>query len=307
MISFASARPRLPRMKKGFARSCSRPCAPVFKSPSAENTPQLHTGQDGHRSEGHRRKVQREATVSFAHNHWLDVEITHESPRFTVGASLLLLLLLSWPLLPLRLQASAPSSAYSARPWASLTPSPSRAFSAALLAARQILRLPLALRMLDPWSKRIHHALLLHVMCLFDTSLSSYVEFLLSSSRFSPTLSSCVLILSSSSRSSCAFSSSYRLSRVSFALLSSSRSSLSLLSSLSSRFLLSFSRFSTFSLFASFSCPVLLSTFALQLVPFLVAVLQPLLFGTGPRAVLLLPFSSSFWLLSLSLLRFVRV
>ena len=56
--------------------------------------------------------------------------------------------------------------------------------------ARQTLRLPLALRMLNPASIRIHHALLHHVMCLFDTSMSSCLEFPSSffrpSSRFSP-------------------------------------------------------------------------------------------------------------------------
>ena len=40
------------------------------------------------------------------------------------------------------------------------------------LAARQTLRLPRALRMLDPSSIRIHHALFHQVMCLFDTSMS---------------------------------------------------------------------------------------------------------------------------------------
>ena len=63
---------------------------------------------------------------------------------------------------------------------ASATQFPSRASSAALLAARQTLRLPVALRMLVPSSIRIHHV-------LHHTSVSSYNEFLLSSSRFSPT------------------------------------------------------------------------------------------------------------------------
>ena len=60
-------------------------------------------------------------------------------------------------------------SASSARRRASPAPSSSRACSAALLAARQTRRLPLALRMCGPLSTRIHHALCHHVMCLFDT------------------------------------------------------------------------------------------------------------------------------------------
>ena len=75
--------------------------------------------------------------------------------------------------------------ASSARHRISSTLSPSRACSAALLAARQTRRRPLALRMLDPSSIRIHHAFLNHVMCLFDTSLSSQIWFLLSPSLFS--------------------------------------------------------------------------------------------------------------------------
>ena len=50
-------------------------------------------------------------------------------------------------------------SASSALHRVSPTPSPSRASSAALLAARQTMRLPLALRMLDPSSIQIHDAL----------------------------------------------------------------------------------------------------------------------------------------------------
>ena len=68
-------------------------------------------------------------------------------------------------------------SASSARRWASPAPSSSRACSAALLAARQTRRLPLALRMCGPLSTRIHHALCHHVMCLFDTWHSSCTEF----------------------------------------------------------------------------------------------------------------------------------
>ena len=65
----------------------------------------------------------------------------------------------------------------SARFWISSTQSPSRACSAALLAARRSCAFPLALRMLDPSSMRIHHAFLHHVMCLFDTSFSSCIGF----------------------------------------------------------------------------------------------------------------------------------
>ena len=68
-------------------------------------------------------------------------------------------------------------SASSARRWASPAPSSSRACSAALLAARQTRRLPLALRMCGPLSTRIHHALCHHVMCLFDTWHSACTEF----------------------------------------------------------------------------------------------------------------------------------
>ena len=74
-------------------------------------------------------------------------------------------------------------SASSARRWVCPTPPPSRASSAALLGARQTLRFPLALLMLDPSSVRIHH----HVMCLFDTSLSSNDWFVSSSFPFSST------------------------------------------------------------------------------------------------------------------------
>ena len=58
---------------------------------------------------------------------------------------------------------------------------PSRTYSASCLAARQVLRRPLALRMCGPLSTRIHHALCHHVMCLFDTWHSSCTEFTSSS------------------------------------------------------------------------------------------------------------------------------
>ena len=66
-------------------------------------------------------------------------------------------------------------SASSAKLWVSSTLSSSRACSAALLAARQIRRRPRAVRMCGPPSTRIHHAFFHHVVCLFDTSLSTYV------------------------------------------------------------------------------------------------------------------------------------
>ena len=56
-------------------------------------------------------------------------------------------------------------------------PPPSRTSSAALPAACQTLRLPLALRMLDPSSIRIHHALFHQIMYPCDTSVSSCIEF----------------------------------------------------------------------------------------------------------------------------------
>ena len=84
-------------------------------------------------------------------------------------------------------------SASSARLWVSSTPSLSRACSAALLAARQIRRRPRAVRMCGPLSTRIHHAFLHHVMCLFDTSCSSCIEFV---SLLSSTHSPCVVISS---------------------------------------------------------------------------------------------------------------
>ena len=70
--------------------------------------------------------------------------------------------------------------ASSARHRISSTMSPSRAHSAALLAARQTRRRPLALRMLDPSSIRIHHAFLHHVMCLFDTHCFHKIDSVLS-------------------------------------------------------------------------------------------------------------------------------
>ena len=77
--------------------------------------------------------------------------------------------------------------------WVSPSPSPSRACSAALLAARQTLRLPLALCTLDPFSILIHHALVHHVMYLFGTSLPSHILPAIASSLL---LSSCPRSLS---------------------------------------------------------------------------------------------------------------
>ena len=68
--------------------------------------------------------------------------------------------------------------------------------SAAFLAARHVRRRPRAVRMCGPLFTRIHQAFLHHVMCLFDTSFSSCIEFvsILSStllSRVVPSPSSC--------------------------------------------------------------------------------------------------------------------
>ena len=62
-------------------------------------------------------------------------------------------------------------------PWVSPTHSSWQACSAACLAARQILRRPLAVRMCGPLLTRTHHAFCHHVMCLFDTWLSLCSEF----------------------------------------------------------------------------------------------------------------------------------
>ena len=141
--------------------------------------------------------------------------------------------------LPLFLPSLSCLSASSALYRVSPTESPSRPSSAPLLAARQTLRLPLALCMLDPSSIR---AIFHHVMCLFGTSSPSCTDFLFSSSLFTSTHSTCVLhlssfrrspsalLLSSSSRLPCALTSSSPSSR---ALPSSSCSSLSLFSSCS--------------------------------------------------------------------------
>ena len=56
--------------------------------------------------------------------------------------------------------------------------------------SRQIRLRPRAVRMCGPLSTRIHHAFFHHVMCLFDTSLSSYIEFV---SFFASTHFSCVV------------------------------------------------------------------------------------------------------------------
>ena len=68
-------------------------------------------------------------------------------------------------------------SASSAPSRVSPTQLPLRTCSAACLAARQVLRRLLAVRMCGPLSTRIHHALCHHVMCLFDTWHSSCTEF----------------------------------------------------------------------------------------------------------------------------------
>ena len=68
--------------------------------------------------------------------------------------------------------------ASSAGHWVSSTLSPSRACSAALLAARQTRRRPLALRMLDPSSIRIHHAFPRHVSVRHITVFTKLVSVL---------------------------------------------------------------------------------------------------------------------------------
>ena len=103
---------------------------------------------------------------------------------------------------------SVSSSASSAKRWVSPTPSLSRACSAALLAARQTRRRPRAVRMCGPLFTRIHHAFLHHVMCLFDTSFSSCIEFsFLASTHFSCVVTSfaswCPSWASTSLSSSC--------------------------------------------------------------------------------------------------------
>ena len=110
-------------------------------------------------------------------------------------------------------------SASSAPSRVSPTQLPLRTCSAACLAARQVLRRLLALRMCGALSTRIHHALCHHVMCLFDTWHSSCTEFAFSCCRpwasTSLALTSLSLFLSSSA--SCALLSS----RASSALFSS--------------------------------------------------------------------------------------
>ena len=88
-------------------------------------------------------------------------------------------------------------SASSATTRVSPTQLPLRTCSAACLAARQVLRRPLALRMCGPWSTRIHKALCHHVMCLFDTWHSSCTEFTSSSCPPSPLGLNYSLLLSS--------------------------------------------------------------------------------------------------------------
>ena len=101
----------------------------------------------------------------------------------------------------------------------------SRACSAALLAARHVRRRPRAVHKGVPLSTQIHQAFLHHLMCLFDTSFSSCVEFI---SFFASTHSSCVVISSSlpcPSWASASLSFSLRSSRVFPSLACLSRSS----------------------------------------------------------------------------------
>ena len=109
-------------------------------------------------------------------------------------------------------------SAFSAPSRVSPNQFPLRTCSAACLAARQVLRCPLALRVCGPWSTRIHHAFCHHVMCLFDPWHLSCTELTSSSCppRASTSLSCSVrsssalisLSLLLSTGASCALSSS---------------------------------------------------------------------------------------------------
>ena len=84
-----------------------------------------------------------------------------------------------------------PCSHFSLSPPATL--SVSRVSRAALVAARHTLRRPRAVRKCGPLSTRTHLASFHHAMCLFDTSLSSCIEFV---SLFASTHSSCLVISS---------------------------------------------------------------------------------------------------------------
>ena len=67
----------------------------------------------------------------------------------------------------------------------------SRVSRAALVAARHTFRRPRAVRRCGPLSIRTHQAFRHHVMCLFDTSFSSLIEFI---PFFVSTQFSCVVI-----------------------------------------------------------------------------------------------------------------
>ena len=73
------------------------------------------------------------------------------------------------------------------------TCSVSRVSRAALVAARHTRRRPRAVLRCGPLSTRIHQAFFHHVMCLFNKSCSSCIEFI---SFFSSTHSSCVVNIS---------------------------------------------------------------------------------------------------------------
>ena len=110
--------------------------------------------------------------VSFAVGKWKTTCRVLLASLLVLPCSHFFLLLSLFPL-PLRL-------------WVSLTLSSSRACSVALLAACHVRRRPRAVRMCGPLSTRIHQTFLHHVLCLFDTSFSSCVEF---ASFFASTLS----------------------------------------------------------------------------------------------------------------------
>ena len=73
------------------------------------------------------------------------------------------------------------SSASSANFWVSSAQFPSRTCSTTCLTFHKVLHRPLALRMCGPLSTRIHYAFCSNVRCLFDTWLSSCIEFTSSS------------------------------------------------------------------------------------------------------------------------------
>ena len=209
-------------------------------------------------------------------------------------------------------------SASSAKLWVSSTLSSSRACSAPLLAARQIRRRPCAVCKCGPLSTRIHHAFFHHIICLFDTSFSSCIEF---TSFLASAHSFCVVVYSFPSCPSCASTSflGFPFSRLSLScsfwaflsllLLLSLHSILPLFLSLCFSLLLLLSPFFSLSLFLSppllsslptFSSPLPLAPCALSslsrappacFLPFDPTPVVP--HSSAPLALLLLPLALS--------------